>query len=91
MLHRETMAGCWNIAQLWAEHRGLTVANEPVIRRYSAWGPDSVTQLQIILLHCAVSGIAFYEYFFRSQALKLTAFRRIYPAVCLSICQYARG
>jgi len=86
MLHRAIMTGCWNqtenIAYLWAEQRGLIVANEPVIRRYS------VTQLQIILQHCAVSGIACSGHFLRSLAQNLTASRRNYPSVCLSVCRW---
>ena len=68
------------------QNRGLIVASEPVIRRYSVWGPDSAIQLQIILQNCAVSDVACSGHLLRSQAQKLTAFRRNYPSVCLSAC-----
>ena len=81
-----------NIAELWAEQRCLIVVNEPVIRRYSVWGPDGATQLQIILQHCAVSGIACSGHFLLSQAQKFTEVRINYLSVlsvclpCLSVC-----
>jgi hypothetical protein len=82
------MAGCWNRtenkAELWAEQRGLIVVNEPVIRRYSVWGPDSVTQLQIILQHCAVSGIACSGHFF--CCLRLKSSQHFEDIICPSVC-----
>lgn len=88
------MAGCWNqtenIAELWAEQRGLIVVNETVIRRYSVWGPDSVTQLQIILQHCAVSDIASsgHFFFFPPPCLMLKSSQHFEEIICLSVCRW---
>jgi hypothetical protein len=86
------VAGFWNqtenIAELWAEQRGLIVANETVIRRYSVWGPDSVTQFQIILQHCAVSGIACSG---RFCGLRLKSSQRFEEIIRLSVSLCAGG
>jgi hypothetical protein len=83
------MAGCWNqsenIAELWAEQSGLIVATEPVIRRYSVWGPDSVTQLQIILQFCAVSGIACSGHFAVSSSKAHSGSKKLLVCVCVCL------